>query len=131
MTLKDYEDKIAEYIEAEEDIALYGYCYINGKRFEREELPRIREAKEVCERRVKELLNETLTIEKCQRMILLCRDAEEKVLEGKECELEGKHLTRSDLSEILFLKKHYETELERIKAGLEKGRYAYRIMPYE
>ena len=131
MTLKECEDKIAEYLEAEEDVALYGFCYINGKRFEREEVPRIREAKKLWEQRKNEILSKKLTAEDCQRMILLCREAEESVLEGKEYEFEGRHLTRADLSEILRLKKYYEAEKERIEVGLEKGRYAYRIMPYE
>ena len=59
------------------------------------------------------------------------QEAEEGVLAGKEYEIDGRKLTRTDLSEILKLKKYYETEMERIEAGLEKGRYAYRIMPYE
>lgn len=131
MTLKECEDKIAEYMEAEEDVALYGYCYINGKRFEREDIPNIREAKKLWEERREKLLNKKLTVTDCQRMILLCREAEESVLEGKEYEFEGRRLTRSDLSEILRLKKYYETEKERIEAGIEKGRYAYRIISCE
>ena len=53
------------------------------------------------------------------------------VLAGKEYEMDGRHLTRADLSEILKLKRYYEDEIERLEAGLQKGRYAYRIMPYE
>ena len=131
MTVLECEERIAEYLEAEEDIILYGYCYIRGERFEAEDIEKIKNAKKLWEERKKELLNKKLTVEDCKRMILLCREAEEGVLAGKEYEIDGRKLTRADLSEILKLKKYYETEMERIEAGLEKGRYAYRIMPYE
>lgn len=131
MTVLECEERIAEYLEAEEDIVLYGYCYIRGERFEAEDIEKIKNAKKLWEERKKELLNKKLTVEDCKRMILLCREAEEGVLAGKEYEIDGRKLTRTDLSEILKLKKYYETEMERIEAGLEKGRYAYRIMPYE
>ncbi len=131
MTLAECEEKIAEYLEAEEDIALYGYCYIRGEKFEATDIEKIKNAKKLWEERRKELLSKKLTVEDCQRMIYLCREAEEAVLAGKEYEIDGRKLTRIDLSEILKLKKYYETEMERIQAGLQKGRYAYRIMPYE
>lgn len=131
MTVLECEERITEYLEAEEDIVLYGYCYIRGERFEAEDIEKIKNAKKLWEERKKELLNKKLTVEDCKRMILLCREAEEGVLAGKEYEIDGRKLTRTDLSEILKLKKYYETEMERIEAGLEKGRYAYRIMPYE
>ena len=131
MTVLECEERTAEYLEAEEDIVLYGYCYIRGERFEAEDIEKIKNAKKLWEERKKELLNKKLTVEDCKRMILLCREAEEGVLAGKEYEIDGRKLTRTDLSEILKLKKYYETEMERIEAGLEKGRYAYRIMPYE
>lgn len=131
MTVLECEERIAEYLEAEEDIILYGYCYIRGERFEAEDIEKIKNAKKLWEERKKEILNKKMTVEDCKRMILLCREAEEGVLAGKEYEIDGRKLTRADLSEILKLKKYYETEMERIEAGLEKGRYAYRIMPYE
>ena len=131
MTVLECEERIAEYLEAEEDIVLYGYCYIRGEKFEAEDIEKIKNAKKLWEERKKELLNKKLTVEDCKRMIILCREAEEGVLAGKEYEIDGRKLTRTDLSEILKLKKYYETEMERIEAGLEKGRYAYRIMPYE
>lgn len=131
MTLLECEERITEYLEAEEDIALYGYCHIRGERFEEKDLERIRKAKDLWENRKKEILNKKLTIEDCQRMILLCREAEEAVLSGQEYEIEGKKLTRANLSQIMKLKNYYENEMERLQAGLEKGRYAYRIMPYE
>lgn len=131
MTLLECEERIAEYLEAEEDIALYGYCYIRGEKFEAANLENIKNARKLWEDRKKELLSKKLTVEDCQRMIHLCREAEEAVLAGKEYEIDGRKLTRIDLSEILKLKKYYETEMERIEAGLQKGRYAYRIMTYE
>lgn len=131
MRLLECEERITEYLDAEEDITLYGYCYIRGERFEAEDIEKIKNAKKLWEERKKEILNKKLTVEDCKRMLLLCREAEESVLAGKEYEMDGRHLTRADLSEILKLKRYYEDEIERLEAGLQKGRYAYRIMPYE
>lgn len=130
-TILECEERIEEYLAAEEDIALYGYCHIRGERFEEKDLEKIKKAIALWENRKKEILNKPLTVEDCQRMILLCRQAEEAVLSGQEYEIEGQKLTRVSLPHILKLKAYYESEMERLAAGFEKGRYAYRIIPYE
>ena len=60
MTVLECEERIAEYLEAEEDIILYGYCYIRGERFEAEDIEKIKNAKKLWEERKKEILNKNI-----------------------------------------------------------------------
>lgn len=127
MTLRELEEKINKIEELEETIILDDYGYYEGKKYTRDDLPKISELKEYYERNKKKLLSKGITIEDCSRMIAFCIEAEEGVLSGQSYEYEGRSLTRANLKEIRDLKKHYESLKIRLEHNIKPGIKVFRL----
>lgn len=119
--IKNYEDKIEELENVEDEIILYGYAYFEGNRFEKKDIPQIQELIKKYKQRKEELIEKPLTTSDCNRMIKLCIQAEESVLAGQEYEYEGRKLVRANLPEIRQLKEYYIKEKDRIENGIKRG----------
>lgn len=124
MNIRDYEEKIEELEFLEEEIILKGYGYYRGEKYT--EIEKIKELKELYKKRVQEIIKEPMTVEKCKRMILLCEEALEAILDGQEYEFEGRKLTRANISEIQNLKEYYYKEQYRLENGIKRGIRIYR-----
>ena len=68
------------------------------------------------------------TLEECKRKYKLYSDAEEAVLTGKSYEIEGRKLTRENLSEIRNGMQYWEDECNRIGSGSSGGIRAFRVI---
>lgn len=124
MNIRDYEEKIEELEFLEEEIILKGYGYYRGEKYT--EIEKIKELKELYKKRVQETIKEPMTVEKCKRMILLCEEALEAILDGQEYEFEERKLTRANISEIQNLKEYYYKEQYRLENGIKRGIRMYR-----
>lgn len=68
------------------------------------------------------------TLKECQRKYQLYSDAEEAVLTGKSYEIEGRKLTRENLSEIRKGMQYWENECNRIGNGISGRARAFRVI---
>lgn len=127
MTIRELEEKIETLELLEENIILDGYGYFEGKKYTVEDNEKIKQLKELYKKRRSELINKSLTIEDCNRMISFCIEAEEAVLAGQEYEYEGTKLTRANLSEIIVLKEYYIKEKYRLETGTKRGIKMWRV----
>lgn len=127
MTLRETEEKIKKIEELEETIILDYYGYYEGKKYTRDDLPKIAQLKEHYEKNRKRLLSKGITVEDCSRMIALCIEAEEAVLAGQAYEYEGRSLTRANLKEIRDLKKYYESLKIRLENNIKPGIKIFRV----
>ena len=132
--IANFENKLIEIEEAEEDLILYGSAWVAGVEFLKEnpdDMKKLADLKEHYKKKIDEILNTKITVQECERYIRLYLEAEEAVLKGQEYTIDGQNLKRADLEQIRKGRIWWENKKSQIENGTGEGIRFFQIVPHE
>lgn len=132
--ISNFENKLLEIEEAEEELILQGVTWISGIKFSKEErtdMEKLKELKEHYKKKINEILSEKITVQECERYIRLYLEAEEAVLKGQEYTIDGQNLRRADLEQIRKGRIWWENKKAQLENGTGDGIRFFQIVPHE
>lgn len=121
------EEMLRDIAQAEEELILHDVAYINGVEITESNKEKLIALKELWENRRKEILNQEITVELCDRYIKLYLEAEEEILKSQSYTIDGQMLTRANLNDIVRQRKNWENQKEILLSGEGNERRIYRL----
>lgn len=121
------EEKLRDIEQAEEDLILHGSAYIDGVEITETNKEKLDRLKELWTKRQKEILDTPLTIEICNRYIKLYLEAEESILNSQSYTIDGRVLTRANLTEVKRARREWEVKKEDLISGEGSYKRVYRL----
>lgn len=121
------EEMLRDIAQAEEELILHDTAYINGVEITEANKEKLIALKELWKKRRKEILNQEITVELCDRYIKLYLEAEEEILKSQSYTIDGQMLTRANLNDIVRQRKNWENQKETLLSGEGNERRIYRL----
>lgn len=121
------EERLRDIEQAEEDLILHGSAYIDGVEITEDNKEKLEKLKELWLKRKNEILEKPITIEVCNRYIKLYLEAEEAILSSQSYTIDGRVLTRANLTEVKRARREWEVKKEDLISGDGSYRRAYRL----
>lgn len=121
------EEMLRDIAQAEEDLILRDRAHISGMEITEDNKEKLTQLKKLWEDRKKELLNQEITVEVCDRYIRLYLEAEEEILKAQSYTIDGRTLTRADLNSIVRHRRNWENQKQILLSGEGNERRIYSL----
>lgn len=121
------EEKLSDIEQAEEELILHGYAHIDGVEITEANRDKLEKLKELWTKRKKEILDTPITVETCNRYIKLYLEAEEAILNSQSYTIDGRILTRANLTEVKRARREWEVKKEDLISGDGSYKRVYRL----